>query len=1250
MERGRGLNEPEKKEKERKMLNSSLNPDRATLNFLNAYSEVVRTEGERLQKEGAVTQIFGNHLFIQGRVETKQGAYRTSLRLQGNRWYGSTNCEDEEMGGACLVATMIERMYRGTSMPESPNELNEIPLSDVLEDKLGRDLDAREEDYVAKLEKRYRRFSIEQEIHDHDLVRLNPRWEISGYDALELWPSPPRNILEFWNYIAYAFAKKRISFPSFMSVVTDLGKVQTRMREWEHEKEIGTWYERIRSINESPPQPPRRNLHLRLISTINEAHFEYRNGDAEEWIPIREKSQLDTLVEQFISGAYKMDPQSDILLNVLSGFCEREGAVTLDLDKEEACRVMNRLFHQPALKGYLLNLDDCYFKVVREPLKWICIDDPIVPDCYGLQLVTAAGVHVTHSVRQLPGQEELYQSDETVFPGPPRWLEGTEVEPRYSIPKSVIDSLDGVEFLRKIGATLPPSMQERVVDIEMIPTFNMKIVQGLTSADTEHVLLEVTAQDNKGRRKERLGKDDWEVVEQVKVKDGTLLRFIRDYLYPIPGMMEEMAFTYGLSRRKEDTPDIIEKGTPSQDYHCQPVYEEIAQWLSEIYHRKEDLPVHVFKTRITKQFPEKFADWVRAIPETVNVELDASLKSLLADPVAASIRFEVVKQEIDWFDLRVVFDVEGLTLTKEQIRSLVAARGGYVRMDDGRWMRLEIKLNEEERDAVTKLGLDPYDLSGETHRMHALQLADPRAAEVFDPKAWAKITERTSEIQIDVRPDVPSSLQATLRPYQVEGFHFLAYLAVNGFGGILADDMGLGKTIQSITYVLWLREDYVRRNTKGKKKVQVPPVLIVCPKSVLDVWAGETEKFAPGVRVLVIRNKSQANVKNIKENVDMVVINYAQLRVCGEQINSIKWLTVILDEGQQIKNPDSKAAKAAREISAYNRLVLSGTPIENRLLDMWSLMAFAMPGVLGSRAYFKKRFDKRKDAQSQNRLAARLKPFLLRRTKQQVAKDLPPRTEEEVYAKMEGIQLQLYKHELRRIQEALLKMDSNDEVKKNSFAILQGLMKLRQICCHPGLIKDKNGEAKYKKAESAKLNALFYLLDQLREEGHKVLVFSQFVQMLDIIKERLVEENRPFHYLTGQIKDRKGVIESFQTTKEPSVFLLSLKAGGAGLNLTSASYVVLYDPWWNPAVENQAIDRTHRIGQKNKVIAYRLLTRDSVEQKIRILQHQKNQLVTNVLGDEGFASSLDLKDLQFILAHGGESDSDEEEEVEEGDE
>ncbi|MDG0994217.1 MAG: SNF2-related protein [Akkermansiaceae bacterium] len=1156
-----------------------MNPDRATLNFLNSFPEKARDRGESLQQEGAVTQIFGNHLFIQGRVEDSTGTYRTSLRLQGNRWFGSSTAEDDIVAGACMYATMVERMHRGEDLPESPNEFDDTPIIDIIEEKLGRELDDKEAEFVGKLEKRYRRYVIEGEIHDHDLVRLNPRWEIVSYEPLELWPIPPGDILEFWNYIAYAFYKKKLPYAGFLDAVTDLSGVQKKMHEWEREREVAAWYDRIESVNERPPIDKPVVVEFRLLSTINEARVEFKesNGD---WSPLREKNDVERFVALFEDAALRMDAASQLLWEQFLSFYQKEGETRFDLDQEDPCQFMNRIFRQPALKGYVVNLDEREFKVVESALKWICEDDPYSPNNFALQLVTSSGEHVTHSVRLLPGREVLYQSDETIFPGPPRWLSETEIQPRYLIPKDVIDSLEGVEFLRKIGASLPQSLRKRVTDLDLYPRLKMKIEQGLTAAETEHLVIDVRALEKQERREEKRIKDEWELVEQKPVKGKQLLRFAREALYPVPSLLAEMGLTY-------------------------------------------DEKLDAFKSRITKLFPEKFSEWAKNLPESVVTQMDGKLLTLLADPVTAAIRFEVVNQDIDWFDLRIVIDVEGVTLSNAQIRSLVAARGGYVRMDDGGWMRLEIKLDADQRDAVTRLGLDPFDLTGETHRMHALQLADPKAAEVFDPKAWKRIKDRARDIQLEVKAPVPKGLNATLRPYQVDGFRFLAYLATNRFGGLLADDMGLGKTIQSITYLLWLREEEAKE--RGGMD-NVAPSLVVCPKSVIDVWQSETEKFAPELRVKVLRTRDDLHIPTIESEVDMFVLNYAQLRLCGEELAKIKWLTAILDEGQQIKNPDSKAAKAARDLNCQNRLVLTGTPIENRLMDMWSLMSFAMPGVLGSRAYFKKRFDKRKDPGAQSRLASRLRPFLLRRTKLQVAKDLPPRTEEEVFAEMEGVQDELYKAELKRIQKALLGFESDEAVKKNSFAILQGLMRLRQICCHPGLI-----DPKFLKDESAKMNALFYLLDQLREEGHKVLVFSQFVSMLDIIKARLEVESRPFHYLTGQTKDRKGVIESFQTTKDASVFMLSLKAGGAGLNLTSASYVILYDPWWNPAVENQAIDRTHRIGQKNKVIAYRLLTRETVEEKIRILQHQKTQLVTNVLGDEGFATSLAMDDLAFIL-------------------
>ena len=1163
---------------------SALNPDRATLNFLNSFPEKVRKRGERLQQDGAVTQIFGNHLFIQGRVEDKTGVHRTTLRLQGNRWFGNCTEEKEDVAGAAMYATMLERMHRGEALPESPNEFDDTPVIDLIEDKLDREVDDKEADFVSKVEKRYRRYVIEGEIHDHDMVRLSPRWDINSYEPLELWPVPPGDIIEFWNYIAYALYKRRLNYPEFMNAITDLAAVQRKMSDWEQEREIAAWYDRIERVIERPPQLGPSKAEFRLVATINEARVEARENGG-EWYVLREKQEIERLLALYHESALRIDAASQILWEHFLSYYAEHGEAGLDLDDEAACRFLNRMFCQEAVATRMVNLDARQFKVDKEPLKWICQDDPANPNCFALQLVTKSGEDVSHSVRLLPGREEFYQSDETVFPGPPRWLEETEVMPRYLIPKTVIDSLEGVEFLRKIGAVLPESMKKRVIDLDLYPRFEMKLVQGLTSAETEHLVIDVAAFERKDRRREKLIKGGWEVVEQKPVRGKQLLRFAREKLYPVPELLSELGLSY-------------------------------------------DEKLDAFKTRITKQFPEKFVEWNEKMRDSIVIEMDSKLQSILADPVSAAVRFEVVNQEIDWFDLRIVIDVQGVNLSKVQIRQLVAARGGYVRMDDGSWMRLEIKLDPDQRDAVTRLGLDPFHLSGETHRMHAMQLNDPKAAEVFDPKAWKRIKDSAKDIKINIEADVPSGLKADLRPYQVDGFKFLAYLATNRFGGILADDMGLGKTVQSLAYMLWLRQ-------QAKEKGLHMPTLVVCPKSVLDVWSVEAARFAPELSLQVLRSRDELDLEALKTDLDVLVLNYAQLRVGGDELNTIRWLVVILDEGQQIKNPDSKAAKCARELNAENRLVLTGTPIENRLMDMWSLMAFAMPGVLGSRAYFKKRFDKRKDPNSQNRLAARLRPFLLRRTKGQVAKDLPPRTEEEVYAKMEGIQLDLYKAELKRIQKALLGLDSDEAVKKNSFAILQGLMRLRQICCHPGLI-----DPKLLKEESSKLTALFYLLDQLREEGHKVLVFSQFVSMLEIIRTQLEVDSRPYNYLTGQTKDRKGEIERFQTCKEPSVFLLSLKAGGSGLNLTSASYVILYDPWWNPAVENQAIDRTHRIGQKNQVIAYRLLTRDSVEEKIRVLQHQKTALVTNVLGDEGFASNLALEDLQFILSHGGEMEGD----------
>ena len=382
----------------------------------------------------------------------------------------------------------------------------------------------------------------------------------------------------------------------------------------------------------------------------------------------------------------------------------------------------------------------------------------------------------------------------------------------------------------------------------------------------------------------------------------------------------------------------------------------------------------------------------------------------------------------------------------------------------------------------------------------------------------------------------------------------------------------------------------------------------------MDNWQAEAGRFYPNLRVRLWRNEPAGELSAARENSDLLVINYTQLRSLSPDIASAPWLAAILDEAQYIKNPDSQTAQAARTLKADHRLALTGTPIENRLLDLWSIFGFAMPGALGSRAHFLRRFDAKGDALARRRLAER---------------DLPDRVEEDLVCEMEGEQKTLYRAELKRARQVILGLKTNQQLNDERFNILTSLLRLRQICCHPALV-----DATLREAESAKVSALEDLLEPLIEEGHKTLVFSQFVTMLDLLREKVKQRGWPHFYLAGETENRGELVREFQSAKDGAVFLISLRAGGFGLNLTAASYVVLFDPWWNPAVENQAIDRTHRIGQTSKVMAYRLLMRESIEQKMRALQKQKAALAGDVLGEERFAQSLTLEDLRFLFAEG----------------
>src|SRR5437016_156490 len=526
-------------------------------------------------------------------------------------------------------------------------------------------------------------------------------------------------------------------------------------------------------------------------------------------------------------------------------------------------------------------------------------------------------------------------------------------------------------------------------------------------------------------------------------------------------------------------------------------------------------------------------------------------------------------------------------------------------------------------ETMADLGVDGLAIAQQKVAMlHAAQL-DDTALQRFGDQQARVLRQRIAEFDGVESTALPDSVRAEMRPYQRAGFDFLCHLTGLKLGGILADDMGLGKTLQTLAWLAWL-------NGQNTKKTR--PTLVICPASVLHNWLREANRFTPHLKVLVL--ESGAARHNLRKQIpqhDLIVTNYALLRRDLEALQKFEFRAIILDEAQFIKNPSAQVTQSVKQLRADQRLALTGTPLENRLLDLWSIVDFIQPGYLGSQTRFNETYEPRGGEDAawaqkivRRRLAAKLRPVMLRRLKRQVAQDLPDRIEERRDCELGDEQRKLYLAELRRSRDKVMQTVAEKGVAKSKIHVLAALTRLRQICCHPDLVGSDSA--------SGKTETLFELLEPLLAEGQKVLVFSQFVQMLQILETECRQRQIPTHILTGETKDRQQVVNAFQNDSNAAVFLLSLRAAGTGLNLTTASYVVLYDPWWNPAVEAQAVDRSHRIGQTRTVNAYRLIAPGTVEEKIWELQQRKAQTISDVLGEEGFARSLSKDDLEYLFA------------------
>jgi SNF2 family DNA or RNA helicase len=468
----------------------------------------------------------------------------------------------------------------------------------------------------------------------------------------------------------------------------------------------------------------------------------------------------------------------------------------------------------------------------------------------------------------------------------------------------------------------------------------------------------------------------------------------------------------------------------------------------------------------------------------------------------------------------------------------------------------------------------------------------------------------------------PRGLKATLRSYQRDGLNWLQFLREYGLGGILADDMGLGKTVQTLAHILVEKE--IGRLDK--------PCLIVCPTSLIPNWENEAEKFAPELKVLSLQGKDRARRFDDIAHADIVLTTYPLLSRDAETILPTEWHMVVLDEAQAIKNPTTRATQLVCDLKARHRLCLTGTPIENHLGEIWSLFAFLMPGMLGGHKDFSKRFrnpiERLKDSQQQIILAGRLKPFILRRNKSEVAQELPPKTEIIHYVELSPPQRDLYETVRLMMHGKVQEIVTSKGLNQSRIVMLDALLKLRQVCCDPRLVKLASArDVKH----SAKLESLTDMLPEMIEEGRRILLFSQFTSMLDLIKPEMVKMGIPFVELRGDTLDRKTPVNQFQNGEVP-VFLISLKAGGTGLNLTAADTVIHYDPWWNPAVETQATDRAHRIGQTKPVFVYKFIAKGTVEERILEMQNRKRDLATALLNDSpGASAAFTADDIEFLF-------------------
>ncbi len=613
---------------------------------------------------------------------------------------------------------------------------------------------------------------------------------------------------------------------------------------------------------------------------------------------------------------------------------------------------------------------------------------------------------------------------------------------------------------------------------------------------------------------------------------------------------------------------------------------------------------------------------IHVLAKEGDVHLSDRAKALYQDGPELRPRVLVSGFGIDWFAYDIVCTVAGedIVISKKALEDTLSLGRKFVRLKTGEF----VKLDAGAFDRIAALFVD-REREGKLMLAHIPFIMDELKSSGIPVEADAQtkaLYDELKDFQGIETAAIPASVDGVLRDYQRQGVSWMAFLKKFRFGGILADEMGLGKTLQALTMV--------QRDIEGGCTA---PSLIVCPTTLVWNWEAEVKKFLPQLKVLVISgNDRTAGLKKIRD-AQIVITSYALLRRDIAQYHAHKFHYLILDEAQNIKNRHTINARVVKQLNSDCRLALTGTPLENSVADIWSIFDFLMPSFLGNyerfRSFYEIPITQDQDMGKLKELSRRIAPFVLRRLKEDVIKELPEKIEQTSFCELEPTQSRIYAAMAQTARKEASAAYQKKGFQRSRMLILTLILRLRQICCHPELAGIRS---KHRIGVSAKMDLLKETLLELLSSGHRVLIFSQFVGMLHIIREHLNREKVVYEYMDGQTKDRQKPVERFNNDPAVKVFLLSLKVGGLGLNLTSADTVILYEPWWNPAVEQQAIDRTHRIGQKNAVLAYHFIARGTIEEKIQELQQRKRFLMSSlVLSEKSIAKKLDWDDIKFLL-------------------